>query len=83
MDHLRKGLEDMKKGTFFTLPGLELRPLGRQPVASRYTDWDLAAHVTSYLWPHLRTRRCFYLEVRQVTEPPPPTPTHRRELREV
>jgi hypothetical protein len=32
------GLVDVKKGKFLTLPGLKLRPLGLQPVASRYTD---------------------------------------------
>jgi hypothetical protein len=34
---LRAGLDDVKKRKFFTLPRLELRPRGRQPVASRYT----------------------------------------------
>jgi hypothetical protein len=34
----RAGLYDMEKRKFLTLPGLELRPLGRPAVASRYTD---------------------------------------------
>jgi hypothetical protein len=37
----RAGLNDMDKWKFLTLPGLEFRPLGRQPVASRYTDWAI------------------------------------------
>jgi hypothetical protein len=32
---LRAGLDDLEKRKFLTLPGLELRPLGVQPVASR------------------------------------------------
>jgi hypothetical protein len=35
----RTGLDDMEKLEFLTLPGLELRPLGRQPVARRHTDY--------------------------------------------
>jgi hypothetical protein len=40
----RAGLDDMEKWTLFTLPGLELQPPVVQPVASRYTDWAIAAH---------------------------------------
>jgi hypothetical protein len=32
------GLDNAEKAKLFTLPGLELRPLGRHPVASHYTD---------------------------------------------
>jgi hypothetical protein len=32
------GLDDVEKRKFLILPGLELRPLGFQPVASRYID---------------------------------------------
>jgi hypothetical protein len=42
---LRAGLDDLEKGIFLTLPGLELRPLGRP--ASRYTDYTIPA-------PHLQ-----------------------------
>jgi hypothetical protein len=35
----RTGLDDVEKRKFFTLPGLELRPLRR--AASRYTDWAI------------------------------------------
>jgi hypothetical protein len=34
---LRVGLDDLETRKFWTLPGLELRPLGRP--ASRYTDY--------------------------------------------
>jgi hypothetical protein len=34
----RGGLDEVEKKQFLTLPGLELRPLGLQPVANRYTD---------------------------------------------
>jgi hypothetical protein len=37
----RAGLDDVEKRKFCTLPGLELRPLGLQAVASRYTDWAI------------------------------------------
>jgi hypothetical protein len=37
----RAGLADVEKRQFLTLPGLELQPLGRPPVASRYTDYDI------------------------------------------
>jgi hypothetical protein len=40
---LRAGLHDLEKRKFLTPPGLELRPLGRQPVASRYTDYAIPA----------------------------------------
>jgi hypothetical protein len=39
----RAGLDDVEKSKFLTPPGLELRPLGRPPVASRYTDWAIPA----------------------------------------
>jgi hypothetical protein len=39
----RAGLDDVKKRKFLTIPGLILRPLGRQPVVSRYTDYDIPA----------------------------------------
>jgi hypothetical protein len=34
----RASLDDVEKRKFLTLPGLELRPLGRPSVASSYTD---------------------------------------------
>jgi hypothetical protein len=41
---LRAGLDDLEKIKFLTLPGLELRPLGRPPtVASRNTDYAIPA----------------------------------------
>jgi hypothetical protein len=40
---LRAGLDDLEKEKFLTLPGLELRPLGRPAVASRYTDCAIPA----------------------------------------
>jgi hypothetical protein len=43
---LRAGLDDLEKRKFFTLPGLELRPLVDQPVASRYTDYAIPAVCT-------------------------------------
>jgi hypothetical protein len=40
----RTSLDNMEKWKFFTLKGLELPPpLVVQPVASRYTDWDIPA----------------------------------------
>jgi hypothetical protein len=41
----RAGLDDVEKRKFLTLPGLELRPLALQPVASRYTDCAIPAIV--------------------------------------
>jgi hypothetical protein len=37
------GLDDMEKRTFLTLSVLELLPLGRQPVNSRYTNCAIPA----------------------------------------
>jgi hypothetical protein len=46
----RAGLDDMHKWKFFTLPGLKLScPLVIQPIASRYTDWAILAHIKN-LW---------------------------------
>jgi hypothetical protein len=39
----RAGLDDVEKRKFFTLQGVKLRPLGLQPVASRYTYWAIPA----------------------------------------
>jgi hypothetical protein len=39
----RAGLDNVEKRKFLPLQGLELRPLVRQPVASRYTDYDIPA----------------------------------------
>jgi hypothetical protein len=39
----RTGLDDVEKRRFLTVPGLELRPLGRPAVASRYTDYAIPA----------------------------------------
>jgi hypothetical protein len=39
----RAGLDDTEKWKFLTLPGLELRPLGRP--ASRYTDYAASEHL--------------------------------------
>jgi hypothetical protein len=38
---LRTGLEDVEDKKFLTLPRLEIRPLGRQPSANRYTDFAI------------------------------------------
>jgi hypothetical protein len=38
---LRADLDDLEKRKFLTLPGLQLRLLGRQPVASRYADYAI------------------------------------------
>jgi hypothetical protein len=40
---LRASLDDMEKGTFLTLPGLEIGFLGRPGLAKRYTD-NTTAH---------------------------------------
>jgi hypothetical protein len=40
------GLDDVEKIKFLTLPGLELRTLGR--TASRYTDWAIPAPYCGY-----------------------------------
>jgi hypothetical protein len=46
----RAGLDDMEKWKFFTLSGLEVPlPLVVQPVASRYTDWAIPAHIFNWL----------------------------------
>jgi hypothetical protein len=39
----RAGLDDVEERKFLTLPGLELRSLLVQPVASRYTDCAIPA----------------------------------------
>jgi hypothetical protein len=39
----RAGQDDVEKRKFLTLPGLELPPLGRQPVVSLYTDCAIPA----------------------------------------
>jgi hypothetical protein len=39
----RTALDDVENKKCLNLPGLELRPLGRQPVASRYTDCTIPA----------------------------------------
>jgi hypothetical protein len=39
----RTGLRDVGKRKFLTLPGLKLRPLVGQPVASRYADYATPA----------------------------------------
>jgi hypothetical protein len=39
----RTGVDDVETRQFLTLPGLELRTLGRQPVASRYTEYAIPA----------------------------------------
>jgi hypothetical protein len=41
----RTVLDDMEKFKFLTLPGLEIRPLSRSALASRYTDCSTAAIV--------------------------------------
>jgi hypothetical protein len=39
----RAGLDDVEKRKFLTLPGLELRTLAVQTVASCYTDYAIPA----------------------------------------
>jgi hypothetical protein len=39
----RAGLDDVEK-ELLTLPGFELRRLGRQPVPGRYTNYAIPAH---------------------------------------
>jgi hypothetical protein len=39
----RAGLDDVEMRKFLTLPGLELRPLGRPALASRYTNYAIPA----------------------------------------
>jgi hypothetical protein len=39
----RAVFDDVEKRKFLTLPGLELRPLSRQPVTIRYTDYAIPA----------------------------------------
>jgi hypothetical protein len=39
----RAGQDDMEKRKFFTLPGLALGPLSRQPVVSHYADYATPA----------------------------------------
>jgi hypothetical protein len=39
----RASLDDVKKREILILPGLEIRPSVVQPVASRYTDYAIAA----------------------------------------
>jgi hypothetical protein len=41
----RAGLDDVEKWKFLTLRGLKLRFLGRQPVASRYTDYAIVPYM--------------------------------------
>jgi hypothetical protein len=45
----RTSLINMEKRKFLTLPGLELRPLRCQPIASRYTDWTIPAPNVRYI----------------------------------
>jgi hypothetical protein len=46
----RARLDDMESTKMLPLPGLELRPLGRPSVASRYTDWAMFVTVNFMLW---------------------------------
>jgi hypothetical protein len=39
----RAGLDDIEKLKFLTLPGLELRSLGRPFIANRYIDFAIPA----------------------------------------
>jgi hypothetical protein len=39
----RAGLDDMEKGKFLTLLGLELDPSVIQPIVSHYTDWAISS----------------------------------------
>jgi hypothetical protein len=41
----RASLDEVKKRTFLTLPGLELRPLGGPTHSSRYTDYAIPSHL--------------------------------------
>jgi hypothetical protein len=43
----RTGLDDLEKRKFLTLPGLELRPLGR--FSRRYTDYAIPAPIMVYI----------------------------------
>jgi hypothetical protein len=43
------GLDGMKESKFLILPGLELRLLVIQPVASRYIDYATSAHIHGYM----------------------------------
>jgi hypothetical protein len=65
---LRAGLDDLEKRKFLTLPGLELRPLGRPAVASRYTDYAIPAPIrvrTVYIMCKITnelTARCHFVQ---------------------
>jgi hypothetical protein len=48
----RAGLDDMEKWKFFTLPGLEPRPLVVQPVTSRYTDCAKTKPLVNIAYPY-------------------------------
>jgi hypothetical protein len=44
----RAGMDDVEQRKLFTLQELELRSLGRQPIASRYADWAIPGPCISY-----------------------------------
>jgi hypothetical protein len=45
----RTGLDNAEKGKFLTLPGLELRSVGRAAVARRYTDCAIPVHTNNVI----------------------------------
>jgi hypothetical protein len=48
----RVGLDDVEKGKFFNLPGLELNPSVVQHVASHYTDYAFVVRLIALLTIH-------------------------------
>jgi hypothetical protein len=67
----RVGLDDLEKRSFFTLPGLELQPLGRQPVASRYTNCAIVISERIILkWPLTKKHMSVQVELYSIWKRP-------------
>jgi hypothetical protein len=59
---LRTGLDEVEKSKFFTLPGLELQPLGRPACSSRYTGYVVAALIPKVTWEEAANHKKFLQE---------------------
>jgi hypothetical protein len=59
----RTNLDNVEKRAFSSVPGLEIRPLDRAVVASRYTDCDLPERSLNYAVDNKKRPRVRYTRV--------------------